>query len=415
MQAETLEQLLIVDPTNFISDPLDLASKFTNKGFTGHQQLDGVGIIHMGGRIYDAELGRFLQADPFIQDRTNLQGLNRYSYVENNPLSYTDPSGYFIGKLVKKFSKAVKKAFKQFRKGIQRVFQAIGRAFAEVPGLSIVITAGVCIANPLACPTMMKIMAGVNAGITLANGGTIGDVAVGLAVAYVSFGMPGAEAGSWGGIAGMMTDAGVNTYAAVLLTSGVATKAQGGKFIDGVKGAAAGMAIGAAVKWAMTPTSQSPINTGTPNIEASGPNAADSAAGSIGDIAEPDFSNLPTKMSPPDTVAPVPQGPTTGTNSQVDYSATSPTSAPESTLLDSVQVGREFTKADVALGVAADNVRALNSAIAVGAGNVVQAVGNVVSTVGARTGNPFMAAGGGGLEKAGEMLINKGQEQRYDH
>lgn len=38
----------------------------------------------MGGRIYDAEIGRFLQADPFIQDRTNLQGLNRYSYVENN-------------------------------------------------------------------------------------------------------------------------------------------------------------------------------------------------------------------------------------------------------------------------------------------------------------------------------------------
>ncbi|MCP3907732.1 MAG: hypothetical protein GY712_06915, partial [Oceanicoccus sp.] len=100
VQTETLEQLLIVDPTNFISDPLDLASKFTNKGFTGHQQLDGVGIIHMGGRIYDAELGRFLQADPFIQDRTNLQGLNRYSYVENNPLSYTDPSGYFLKKLV---------------------------------------------------------------------------------------------------------------------------------------------------------------------------------------------------------------------------------------------------------------------------------------------------------------------------
>ena len=41
----------------------------TREGYTGHEQLDGFGIIHMGGRIYDPELGRFLQADPFIQRR----------------------------------------------------------------------------------------------------------------------------------------------------------------------------------------------------------------------------------------------------------------------------------------------------------------------------------------------------------
>ncbi|MBK9664652.1 MAG: hypothetical protein IPO61_02610 [Gammaproteobacteria bacterium] len=52
-------------------------------------------------RVYDAEIGRFLSADPFVQDITNLQGLNRYSYVENNPLSYTDPSGFFLKKLFK--------------------------------------------------------------------------------------------------------------------------------------------------------------------------------------------------------------------------------------------------------------------------------------------------------------------------
>ncbi|PCK04759.1 MAG: hypothetical protein COA42_18895, partial [Alteromonadaceae bacterium] len=58
--------------------------------------MDGVGLIHMNGRVYDAELGRFISADPFVQDRTNLQALNRYSYVLNSPLSYTDPSGYFL-------------------------------------------------------------------------------------------------------------------------------------------------------------------------------------------------------------------------------------------------------------------------------------------------------------------------------
>ena len=58
----------------------------------------------MNGRIYDPTLGRFLQADPFIQAPKNGQSLNRYSYVINNPLSLTDPSGYLfgIGKFVKK-------------------------------------------------------------------------------------------------------------------------------------------------------------------------------------------------------------------------------------------------------------------------------------------------------------------------
>jgi len=77
--------------------PLANAAAFdtstTYQGFTGHQQLDPVGLIHMKGRLYDPQLGRFIQADPMTEaDPT--QGLNRYTYVQNNPLSMTDPSGY---------------------------------------------------------------------------------------------------------------------------------------------------------------------------------------------------------------------------------------------------------------------------------------------------------------------------------
>ncbi len=65
-----------------------------NHGFTGHEQLPDVGLIHMNGRVYDPVLARFLSADPSIQAPGNLQSYNRYSYVLNNPLAYTDPSGY---------------------------------------------------------------------------------------------------------------------------------------------------------------------------------------------------------------------------------------------------------------------------------------------------------------------------------
>jgi len=48
----------------------------------------------MNGRIYDPLLGRFLSADQVIQAPLTVQGYNRYIYVNNNPLTLTDPTGY---------------------------------------------------------------------------------------------------------------------------------------------------------------------------------------------------------------------------------------------------------------------------------------------------------------------------------
>lgn len=66
----------------------------TDRGFTEHEHLDDQGIIHMNGRLYDPRVGRFLSPDPFVQNVSNPQNLNRYTYVLNNPLAYIDPSGY---------------------------------------------------------------------------------------------------------------------------------------------------------------------------------------------------------------------------------------------------------------------------------------------------------------------------------
>ena len=68
----------------------------TPRGFTGHEHLESVGLIHMNGRVYDPKIGRFMSADP--SDATDPQvGFNRYAYVRNNPVSLTDPSGFEFG------------------------------------------------------------------------------------------------------------------------------------------------------------------------------------------------------------------------------------------------------------------------------------------------------------------------------
>ncbi len=91
----------------------------TQMGFTGHEQLDSVGLVHMGGRLYDPVLGRMLSADPFVQAPGNSQSFNRYSYVMNNPISMIDPSGYLWNPI------------KSVTKGISRLGSYLGSRAAQ--------------------------------------------------------------------------------------------------------------------------------------------------------------------------------------------------------------------------------------------------------------------------------------------
>lgn len=52
----------------------------------------GAGLVHLGAREYDPATGRFVSADPVLDQSDALQA-NGYSYANNNPVTHSDPSG----------------------------------------------------------------------------------------------------------------------------------------------------------------------------------------------------------------------------------------------------------------------------------------------------------------------------------
>jgi len=61
--------------------------------FTGKERDSETGLDLMGVRYYGSALGRFMTTDPLGGHPQDPQTLNKYSYVRNNPLRYTDPTG----------------------------------------------------------------------------------------------------------------------------------------------------------------------------------------------------------------------------------------------------------------------------------------------------------------------------------
>lgn len=67
----------------------------TDYQFTGQKRDTGTGLYYYGARYYDGVSGRFISADTIVPKPGNPQDLNRYAYVRNNPLKYTDPTGMY--------------------------------------------------------------------------------------------------------------------------------------------------------------------------------------------------------------------------------------------------------------------------------------------------------------------------------
>ena len=119
--------------TNWTADATDQRyadQHFTERGYTGHEHLDNVRLIHMNGRLDDPLLGRMISPDPMLSNLLNPEGLNPYSYVANNPASYTDPSGYFL----KRIGKFVKRLVSRIGDFGRRIGKRWGREILAVVG-----------------------------------------------------------------------------------------------------------------------------------------------------------------------------------------------------------------------------------------------------------------------------------------
>jgi RHS repeat-associated protein len=83
----------------------------TDRGFTAHEHLDEMMLIHMNGRLYDPLVARFMTSDPLVSDPRDLQNYNRYAYTLNNPLRFVDPTGYNHG-MISWQNKGLENAYK---------------------------------------------------------------------------------------------------------------------------------------------------------------------------------------------------------------------------------------------------------------------------------------------------------------
>jgi RHS repeat-associated protein len=171
------------------------------RGYTDHEHLDDLGLVHMNGRVYDPTLSRFLSADPFIDDVSDSQSYNRYSYVSNNPLNHTDPSGFFKLKDALKIVAIIVVAY--FTAGA-----AVGAFGTTTIATSTAVSATGSVAVGTSAISSTLLSAGFSAAVT---NGIIGGVAGGFASGFAGSLLNGGnigdafKAGVLGGVAGAIT------------------------------------------------------------------------------------------------------------------------------------------------------------------------------------------------------------------
>ncbi len=70
-------------------------NQITDRAYTGQRENMDLGLYYYNARYYLPGAGRFLSADTLVPNPQNPQSFNRYAYVLNRPLNFSDPTGHF--------------------------------------------------------------------------------------------------------------------------------------------------------------------------------------------------------------------------------------------------------------------------------------------------------------------------------
>ena len=251
-----------------------LINGVTRQGYTWQTALGvSMGLNHMNGRVEDAITGRFLSPDPHVPDPGSTQSYNRYSYVNNNPLSEIDPSGFFnLGDLLDPFSnsnplnpfgnlgrKLLASPFTGISLGVQFGLRQVDSVLRDDTWLQPVAEVAACYwGGPYAC-------AGGDAYLTRLNGGSIDQALVGGALTFASGYAYGAvDTGNWA------TDA-----LATGAIGGTVSSLSGGSFTRGFEFAAGGSLIQSGYEYYVqhAPDWGSGQSYSTPNVDCADPSS----------------------------------------------------------------------------------------------------------------------------------------------
>ena len=63
--------------------------------YRGYYYDSETSLYYLQSRYYDPEMGRFINADALVSSGQSILGNNMFAYCQNNPLSYSDPTGYY--------------------------------------------------------------------------------------------------------------------------------------------------------------------------------------------------------------------------------------------------------------------------------------------------------------------------------
>ena len=98
-------------------------------GYNGEYSHALTGLQYLRARYYQASTGSFISKDSYAGNIRNILSANRYTYGENNPLGYADPSGHSV---LSKIRSAVKSAVTSVKNKVARVKTAVTGAWNRI-------------------------------------------------------------------------------------------------------------------------------------------------------------------------------------------------------------------------------------------------------------------------------------------